>query len=727
MGRFDWQTEEEGPITPASTAVSKGRRRKWLVPLIFASFVGLVVVAGWQLERQAESREEAVTADVLAAFNVWRQAVLRRDIDLLDTLLLDGGAKWTATQRRLMQSGRIIDRQDMGLALVAGGLEALDGQPMVDLADNWRSAEITFPLIYQMIGGEDETSDAKLDQTLFLRREGARWLLRQPEEAFWGIWRAKAGDIASVTFRARDEGLADRLLADLEHDLLQICATSASTHCQTETQVMVRLESDPAILFKPADRSRPAFLGRTFVLPSPTLVGNPVNENGYRAYYRAYSTPILQTFAASLDTPIHLPGQSVALLCFAQHDHVPRFYIYDPLADTWRLQLSDQAFRFLSADQSDSDVVLRQHMRGQPNRLRLLRWSPEGAILLHDKAYAAMTDHHVGWTGPEDQPVLLLSTFQGTTRIPSYRPIDAEPLQEVPCSAAGCTTLRPLDGFPIWSPDGHDSLVVLDGEIYRADEDGRAQVKLGEGHSPFWLDEERYGFARLLSNPERPIVEVVTGVVGEDLLERLWFTGQLDGTSFASSSEKPVFIQHIEAMRGEQSRLLMYGRQYAGADSQYAFLTLPLTWSLGQPVAGPAQLELAIDKPPARLPSANHPNGHVPFLLSPDGRWLTVAYLADKVSNEWHIQVVEIGGEAQAMYSTYYPGYSFSHPFFDWSSDGRWLLIVDEVFLRLAAPSTGFERVIAHDLRSCAYPAWINRSSAQCLASETIDTPLVTE
>lgn len=713
MGRFDWQTEEEGPITPASATASIVRRRRWLSTLIVASLVGFVVIVGWQLERQAQIRDDAVRADVLAAFNVWLQAVVREDTDLLDTLLLNGGAEWTATQRRLLQTGRVLDRKDIGLTLVAGGLEVPDADATVELASTWRSAEITFPISYQTAGGDRDAGEVTLDQTLYFSREGARWLLRQPGEGFWGDWRTAIGEIASVTYRAKDEEVAEHFLINLDQDLLRTCASSlASTDCQTETKVAVRLESDPAILIKSVDQHSPSFLGRTFVLPSPTLVGKPMDESGYRALYLAYSAPILKTFEALLDTPIQLPDQSVAMLCFGRPDHVPRLYVYDPVDDMWQPELSDQAFSFLSADQNDKNVVLRQRMRGQPNRLRLLQWSGEAANLVHDEAYAPMTDHHVGWTGPLHQPTMLLATFQGTTRVPSYSHIDAESHQQTTCPPGGCTP-QPLDGFPVWSPDGNNSLAVLDGEIFRADENGRALVNLGEGQSPFWLDEERYGFARPLSGNERQIIEVVTGVFGEDQLQRLWFTDQLDLSTSTSSLEKPIFIQHIESLKGRRPKLIMYGRQYAGVDSGYVFLTLPLTSSKGQLVAGPVQVELTIDRQPAPLPSASEPNGHVPFIISPDGRWLTVAYLADKASGLWHIQVVEIGGEAQALFSTHYPGYSFSHPFFDWSSDGRWLLIIDEDFMRLAAPATGFERVIAHDLRSCSYPAWINDNRAE--------------
>jgi hypothetical protein len=270
-----------------------------------------------------------------------------------------------------------------------------------------------------------------------------------------------------------------------------------------------------------------------------------------------------------------------------------------------------------------------------------------------------------------------------------------------------------MQGFPVWSPDGEKSLLLIDGAIHRADGEGRALVPLGEGFSPFWIDESHYGFVSSVYIGQRAMTEVVVGKVGEETLEILWRSDELQSDVTDKSAQKPIFIQHVQAFGGEKPTLVLYGRQYAGDDSQHVFLSLPLSLGEGTRIAPPVQIELAINQLPARVPSIADPNGSVPFVVSPNGRWLTVAHLAEKASDLWLIRVVEIGGPREYSYSARYPGYAFSHPFFDWTSDDRWLLILDQDFMKLIAPTLGFERIIAHDLQTCSNPAWINWNAVE--------------
>jgi voltage-gated potassium channel Kch len=38
----------------------------------------------------------------------------------------------------------------------------------------------------------------------------------------------------------------------------------------------------------------------------------------------------------------------------------------------------------------------------------------------------------------------------------------------------------------------------------------------------------------------------------------------------------------------------------------------------------------------------------------------------------------------------------------------RWLILVDDNFLRLVAPAYNYERLITHDLKACSQVAWVN-------------------
>lgn len=714
MERFEWQTEEEGPLAAPSETEGAGKRYSLKAVAIVAGLLIVAFVIVWQMGRQAAAEEETVREDVKAAFGIWKTAIDRRDEDLLDTLLMAAEAEWTATQRELLASGKSLDRSGIGLALVESGREVDDESLEIDVSSDWRAAEISFPTIYRPLTEQAEFDKVRLTQTVMLAREGSRWLLRRPEEDFWGEWHTLAGKIAEVSFRERDADFAERMLDDLDRDLGEICSNMAEADtCPAETKVNVRLESDAGILLRRIEPDSPAFAGKTFVLPTPTLAGRPFDDVSYRALYTIYTRPILATFEASITLPEGLPTQIVNLICFSPYGNLPRLYSYDPALDIWSAELEGNAFRFLTATADDSAVAMRQHMPREPNRLRLVQWSAGRVMILHDETFGPLTDHDIGWVDTAAGSGLLLAQYSGTTRSPSYSLIRHIGSDSAPCHEGGCPT-ESIGGFPRWSPDGMHSLVLTDGQLYLADGNGQSLLSLGEGQSPFWLDEQRFGFIRPVPRQQRQVQELVIGATNEPGLISVWTSDTSVMSLIGATAKTPFYIQHVAPVGGDQPRLLLYGRQYAGEESRYAILSLPLEGARGrnidaQDLVGPARLELLLDRSPAGLPSPTHPNGHVPFVVSPDGRWLTAAHLVERGANEWLIHVAEIGRDNSLVIKSGYPGYSFSHPFFDWSLDGRWLLIIDREFLRLVAPEEGFERIIAHEQSACSYPAWINR------------------
>lgn len=717
MQRFDWQTEEEGPIW-LTVPPAVRRKRTGLAAVIMV--MGLLVVAALivgQIGRRTKIQERAVTDDVQAAFSIWKNAIARKDIDLLDTLLLDGEAVWTVTQRELLTSGRSLDRSDLGLMQLERGLETASSNPEIEVSSDWREAEITFPVTYRLLENDGLPAEVKLEQTVAFARAGSRWLLRRPGDDFWGEWQNVKGNLVEVTFRERDAAIAGRFLKDLDRELGEVCAEVIDQdNCNSDRLLQVRLESEATALLRETDQDRPSFVGRTFVLPTPTLLGNPLDDAGYQALYAAYSTPIVATFQATLETPVDLPEQIVSLICFDQNGRLPQLFSYDPARDWWSNELDGSYFRYLAADESDSAIVLRQHTPGEPSRLRLVRWSADRANVIHDEVYGAVTDHAIGWLESPEKASLLLLEYHGTTRKPSYQLIDVDRIGSLACPIGGCPP-KILDGFPRWSPDGLHKLVLVDGRLYLADQDNRVKIELGEGQNPFWIDEKRFGFVRPSAKGQVRSEELVVGTADRPKLVSIWNTEEVNESMLGTTADTPFFVQYVTPAGSGPPRLMVYGRQYAGEESRYAVLSLELADNEGNGeqarLASPARVELVLDKVPAGIPSVADPNGHVPFVVSPNGRWLTVAYLAEEGASEWVIQVVEIGRDNGLQVTARYPGYSFNHPFFDWSADGRWLLVVDQEFLRLVAPEASFERIVAHDKTSCAYPAWIYPQAGQ--------------
>jgi hypothetical protein len=89
------------------------------------------------------------------------------------------------------------------------------------------------------------------------------------------------------------------------------------------------------------------------------------------------------------------------------------------------------------------------------------------------------------------------------------------------------------------------------------------------------------------------------------------------------------------------------------------------------------------------------------------GSWLSLSRLEDQENNIWRVYVHDIARNETRTYAARYPLYTFRYPFYDWSADGDWLILVDDGFLRLIAPAYDYHRLILHDLHKCSHVAWL--------------------
>lgn len=301
MSQFDWRTEDDASWRePPKPPPPEPRKRPWgVIVFILLALLTAGFVVYRQLERQIDAATTAVQTDVLATHNLAQTAVARGDLELFRSQLSGRDPAWTETQESLLTAGLIQGREFWGWQqpifsppLTLADLTAVSDPLALTLAPDLNSAELQFPLTYLVTQADGVTETITLAQTAVYRRGKNRWLLAPPEEAFWGGWVTNRGDLVTLIYPQRDTLVAERLAADLEVMLRQLCETFPDLACPDDLHISLRLDADPAIMSTATDW--PAFLdgGLTLHLPAPTLMGRPVDQAGYDALYRAYGAQV---------------------------------------------------------------------------------------------------------------------------------------------------------------------------------------------------------------------------------------------------------------------------------------------------------------------------------------------------------------------------------------------------------------------------------------------------
>ncbi|MCA9917023.1 MAG: hypothetical protein KC445_03680 [Anaerolineales bacterium] len=292
---FEWQTDEEYEWEQTSPEPEPPRRRRrwpwWL--LLGVVLVGTAVFLIYrQLNQRIDVATDEIEADLTASYEVWQRAVQNRDENLFNSLLSGRDPEWLVAQRELLHSGMVFNRSGFGLEWVPGVGETAVLSQTFSL--DFTSAELTTLQNYSLAIGNGLTQTVQLARTDVYRLGEDRWLYAPPEPEFWGEMQTVDGQLLSVTYPARDEAIVQRLAADLEAKLVQLCATSGYD-CPPDMQLQITFSPEPQSLNMPVETAFGSFwmIETPIVLPTPTLIGLPQDETGYGAIFSGYASSVL--------------------------------------------------------------------------------------------------------------------------------------------------------------------------------------------------------------------------------------------------------------------------------------------------------------------------------------------------------------------------------------------------------------------------------------------------
>ncbi len=715
---YSWETDEEGEweLTTPTPATAAHHQRRIFFVLLALVVVTLVLIFNL-FERRLAAREDIVRQNVVAAHRTWEQAVARQDLELFSSLISRSDADWYQSQRRLLMSGRAIDRSQFDLTLVPARVDQFE----IVLDANWRQAELRFPQQYVMGDGDAERI-ITLNQTYVYQIRGSRWQAAPPPATFWGNTRTREFGPLLVTYAERDASLVEKMAGDLASEIDRICGQHpGARECSADGSVPIAFETDPESLLALGDADTPVLQGRTFLLPTPTLVGLPIDDAGYSALYDGYMERIVRTLQNDLALPVALPDQELAVLCFPSFEEGLSLFSYQPRSDTWTQQSEPKRFSSVQALRDDSAVVLRAGFPGvEIAHLELVLKRGSDELSLFKEGTTEQSARLDGIPVRPQNDSLLLSSVQGSTGRISYRLLPLESCDDGACD------VRVLDGFPLWSPRGDQSLVLVGSELYIGDGEGVPDRYVGRAFSPFWMTDDEFGYVRLRGNTtdESPDMELVLHSVATGQ-ERLLIKSA-DLLDQVEAGIKGAFrIMYVTASPTDPNLIFLAGTPVRGGGGRFYVLRLQLQAATSitsddLPLIR-SEVILALDDLPVGDPSTLTPTGYPPFSITADGRKLSVFRFADPVTNTWVLYLYDVAGGETQMFTLNYPTYPSPFPFYDWSADGNWLLLVDNGFLRLVAPDYDYERIITHEFAACRYPAWIDPSALTTGARSSIN------
>lgn len=424
----------------------------------------------------------------------------------------------------------------------------------------------------------------------------------------------------------------------------------------------------------------------------------------------AYSETLLAQERAPL--PIPLPQQDLQIMCNPGIDldvgSVTSFYHYDLQAETWTEVLSRTGYLLATPLRDSSGWVLQNLPYTDDEAWRTEIWRDGQGTSLFDDDYFSLT------LGQFDPTGRYLISFSGTIDMETPQPtlLDLES-----CDSQQACDAVALSGQPFWSPDGRSTIVasldvfsgstiLINGRMMLFDStqpmlavplqlgDARGQISEGsvafdDGYSPFWLDNQQFGYVRpgAGESGDEVLIADVAAVDPQVVLTMADITA-VGPTGILA----PATIRFVLTHPAQPSLLFIMALDALGREV-YVF-----------------SYDLATEELALRLQSPIRPFHVLGF--SPDGRWLVLTGSNNDDSNPagspGSLYVQEIATQETQTYVLQFASFILS-PIFDWSADSQWLLFtVDDRLISLVAPDYAYQWVVAHGRENCTATYWTN-------------------
>lgn len=680
------------------------RSRRKLGCLTMTLVVSAVVFSSfaWLLSHRQSEAIAHVREDVLLAFELQQQAATNDDKELFSAMLSSSDLAWKRNQERLLASSLFDDRSSIGLV----GDPLSRTQKSLDLSPDLQRAELTYAQAYKAMGSSMDILDIELLHTLVYRLEDGRWLNAPRDPSFWGAWNEIDGQLSSITYPERDVELVRELAKRIDAHLKGLCSDLEEeneyglAYCAGNAPWRIRLSTDVESLLSLAETPAARSSEFDYELPAPSIIGIPQNETDFESYLEIYLRPLLNRMEAALLSTAPSPNQNIYALCFDHPLSGRHLYLYDWRLRFWRPILAVQTFNHMSALPDDSAIMLADDNTLTVVSARSGSDSTAHAAVWQGEMPSLDAQSLVGWVETADAPYHVIQHSASNSSLSGYSALD---LRE--CDATSCEITK-LPGFPVSSHTSDASLYLSGSDIVVVSEPGEVAKAVGRGFSPFWVDDNTFGFVRFAGDMDSGITtQVVLGDLDESELQELF-----DGADLARAAAIPwengLFVNEIVPNPVDPNLLLVSSTGIGDYSGRYYIFSADISDRLNQPMRPELELEIARSGTQGGVPGLFTPTGSPPFLVSPDGRWLAMTELKGQGSETWTILVHDLQTGISSEVSDSVPAMPGNFPLLDWSNNGRWLLVADRNYLHLIAPEYEYQEFVAHDFDACSHIVW---------------------
>ena len=235
--------------------------------------------------------------DVISSYDLIERAAQATDRELFITVLSGADDEWTNAQISLLEEANLYDRQAFGLTWQGTATPVSTADVVLD--EDLLGAELTATVRYatRQLDGSTAAIELLVPQVYRLSNQN-RWLLAPPLSNYWGESHTLEGDLVQIDYFARDEAWAQTLSQAADDLLRPVCAANPGLGCDARSRFAVNLSNQPAAIRSATGLSSLTGSDSGVRLPTASLVGLPVDEQGEQELLRGYVRLILIGFLA---------------------------------------------------------------------------------------------------------------------------------------------------------------------------------------------------------------------------------------------------------------------------------------------------------------------------------------------------------------------------------------------------------------------------------------------